>query len=700
MKSKSFFSRNLIICLSFVFLFVCKLHANNCVQLSSACCQIGQLNLAGMCAQLILPGDTTIDEGGLYKLPQNTQGCITVDADNVRIDLCGATLHCPDGPAITILPGHTNIEIKNGKIKGTPDLANDGILTYSSSQLINIKDMKIYSCDSAIHFVGAEGHEVKASKIKNSEFYDCNKGIFFEYTKKCVCENCEAFNCIFVGFDQTYSKFNHFDNCKAFETSNGELDERAIGFSSFAGKGNLFTECIAEGTSKTADCLYCRGAIGFLLTGTEGKMETETKIVQCIANSTSVLSTGSGIAFGIKLEPVYTGTEFKDDADFGAIVFSVDWSPDGRYLAAGGSDPNDEIKVYSFYGDDLSLTVTGVDFGGIANSVRWSPDGKYLAAGGTDNASEIRVFSFDGAQLKQVASYADFTDDVNSVDWSPDGKYLAAGVNNGPIGIFRFDATIPDLLRTGTADFGSDVNSVDWSPDGKYLAAGGEDTGAQIKVYSFNGANLVQVGDSVDFKDWVHTLDWSPDGKYLAVGGDEAGAQIKIYTFDGMSLSDPAISSVGFVANVRSVDWSPDGKYLAAGGTLINNQIKIYSFNGTNLSQEEDVNFGSFVFSVDWSPCGRFIAGGGEDDGAEVKAYCVMDAPSRCLIDSNKVCNATGGDGRHGIGISGSGDNFYISNVAYENDVNFNEAIHPRLGNTFGPKFICTPENYDNLFNG
>ncbi|MFC1841781.1 WD40 repeat domain-containing protein [Candidatus Dependentiae bacterium] len=700
MRSKHIFSKNLFIFLSFVFLFVCKSHANNCAYLSGACCQIGQLNLAGMCAQLILPGDTTIDEGGLYKLPQNTQGCITVDADDVLIDLCGATLHCPDSPAITILPGHTNVEIKNGKIEGTPDLANDGILTYSSCQLINIKDMKIYSCDSAIHFVGSEGQEIKACKIKDSEFYDCNKGIFFEYTKKCVCENCDAFNCIFVGFDQTYSKFNLFDNCKAFETSNGELDERAIGFSSFAGKGNLFTECVAEGTSKTADSLYCHGAIGFLLTGTEGKMETETKIVQCIANSTSVLSSGSGIAFGIKLEPVYTGTEFKDEANFGDVVNSVDWSPDGRYLAVGGEDEDNEIKIYKFDGTEFSdPEVDSVDFGNDVESVAWSPNGKYLAAGGTHNAAEIKAYSFDGSKLSQVGASVNFGDDVLSVDWSPDGKYLAVGGRDvfAQIKIYSFDGA--SLFQVGMSiSFGDYVQSVNWSLDGKYLAASGVNN--RIKVYSFDGANLEQVGASVDdFGGIVNSVKWSPDGKYLAAGGGPSliSGLIKVYSFDGANLEQVG-ASVDFGAFVRSVDWSPDGKYLAVGGEGEEDNIKIYSFDGTNLSPEEDVDFGSVVSSVDWSPCGRYIAGGAFND--LVRCYCAMDAPSRCLIDSNRVCNTSGGDGRHGIGISGSGDNFYISNVAYENDVNFNEAIHPRLGNTFGPKFISTPENYDNLFNG
>ena len=56
-------------------------------------------------------------------------------------------------------------------------------------------------------------------------------------------------------------------------------------------------------------------------------------------------------------------------------------------------------------------------------SVAWSPDGKFLASGANDQTVKLR----DGAVGKLRASLQGYTGDVYSVAWSPDGKTLVTG---------------------------------------------------------------------------------------------------------------------------------------------------------------------------------------------------------------------------------------------------------------------------------
>ena len=97
------------------------------------------------------------------------------------------------------------------------------------------------------------------------------------------------------------------------------------------------------------------------------------------------------------------------------------------------------IRIYRF--DRVSNTLTQVatpdvipGAGGDANSVNWSPDGQYIAVGmNTGDSVRIRIYRFDRASntLTQVATPNVIPgDEVNSVNWSPDGQYVAAGLSN------------------------------------------------------------------------------------------------------------------------------------------------------------------------------------------------------------------------------------------------------------------------------
>ena len=84
--------------------------------------------------------------------------------------------------------------------------------------------------------------------------------------------------------------------------------------------------------------------------------------------------------------------------DYGTSAQSVNWSPDGKYLAIGGFNPlsGNEVQVYSFNGSSLSL-ITSLNYITYALSVAWSPDGKYLAIGGDNGTTDVQVYSVNYA---------------------------------------------------------------------------------------------------------------------------------------------------------------------------------------------------------------------------------------------------------------------------------------------------------------
>ncbi len=80
-------------------------------------------------------------------------------------------------------------------------------------------------------------------------------------------------------------------------------------------------------------------------------------------------------------------TLWEKDIPAPAIVYSVDWSPDGERIAAGTGWPG-KLIVFDRNGNKLWESE---DLGGSVNSVSWSPDGLLLGVGGSFSR-ELKVF--------------------------------------------------------------------------------------------------------------------------------------------------------------------------------------------------------------------------------------------------------------------------------------------------------------------
>ncbi|MBQ2386807.1 MAG: PD40 domain-containing protein [Bacteroidales bacterium] len=248
-------------------------------------------------------------------------------------------------------------------------------------------------------------------------------------------------------------------------------------------------------------------------------------------------------------------------------VESVCWSPDGKYLASGlaimtkeknlwngnkylgKTDPvyTGEINLWDVSREKCIQTLEGHS-GGVY-SVCWSPDGKYLASGSADRTLIIWDAK-SGEKLKTLKGHSDL---VKSVCWSPDGKYLASGSSDRTLIIW--DANSGKKLQT-LYGHSNNVGSVSWSPDGKYLASGSADR--TLIIWDAKSGQKLKSLEGHSFFVW--SVCWSPDGKYLVSGSWDstliiwdANSGEKLKTLEGHSDW------------VNSICWSPDGKYLVSG---------------------------------------------------------------------------------------------------------------------------------------
>ncbi len=138
-------------------------------------------------------------------------------------------------------------------------------------------------------------------------------------------------------------------------------------------------------------------------------------------------------------------------------------------------------------------------------SVRFSPDGKWLMSGGKDRTIQV----WDVAAQRHIRMLAREEDSVYALDFSPDGSRIAVGVRNGDVKIIEVQSG-RTIWRVRTHD--ASVHGVDYHPSGNYVAAASFD--GTISVYDAATGKQERVLRGHTKK--VADVAFSPDGQHLA----------------------------------------------------------------------------------------------------------------------------------------------------------------------------------------
>jgi serine/threonine protein kinase/Tol biopolymer transport system component len=194
----------------------------------------------------------------------------------------------------------------------------------------------------------------------------------------------------------------------------------------------------------------------------------------------------------------------------GLVAFA--WSPTGEQMALAFNNGNVLLMNVLTKATHL-LFANGQN--GSANVIAWSPDGKYIAAGGTTHEVDV----WDSGMGYQVYSDEGYTGDITSLAWSPNSQQIAAADTAGPVHVW--DALTGDHAFVYPGD-ASVMNTVAWSPDGNYLAAGDQKGAIQVWMSSSTTPVIIYTLHT----DAVQAVAWSPDGKRIASAGNDGAVQI------------------------------------------------------------------------------------------------------------------------------------------------------------------------------
>lgn len=206
------------------------------------------------------------------------------------------------------------------------------------------------------------------------------------------------------------------------------------------GNGFIIAICNINGVSWLQEVIYHRGTNSY-----EGPI---TIAPAANVPFTAIVTNGYYVCIGYKLNGNQFGLLWQKLASGGInYVQSVNWSPDGRYLVAGGlTGMGQQGQVFAFNGSTLT-TVTLQDFYGTSTangtniySANWSPNGSYIAFGGNTGGTGKEIQVFGGfAGCSQCTLRNNFVSGVHNQVGQGVGFFVNPGANALINNVARFN---------------------------------------------------------------------------------------------------------------------------------------------------------------------------------------------------------------------------------------------------------------------
>ncbi len=332
-------------------------------------------------------------------------------------------------------------------------------------------------------------------------------------------------------------------------------------------------------------------------------------------------------------------------------VRSLDYSPDGKLLAAGYGrwDSAGEMVVYESVTRKV-LKVVKFEKG--VASVVFSPDGNLLAV------SYWNV----GVQVWDTKTWTMKTEKttgskISRLDFSPDGKHLAAATEDGAL--MMWDVGMWEESRPFTGEFFR-FQKLAFSPDGKMLAVvGGSFNEPRFgRGLIFDVATKKQIAKIESTQAVFAGVAFSPDGKELVTG--EFGNTVTFWD----PLTGKSTGTLSLSGTVRELNYAPDGQRLAvACGDRTVYLLKNHVIERRIAGHQNE------ALSAVFTPDGKTLATGSQDATLRLwnpdnGTFLAMVLPSNAQADSQEAV----------LAVAHSPDGRYVVSTHEDGSVRLREA--------------------------
>jgi WD40 repeat protein len=279
----------------------------------------------------------------------------------------------------------------------------------------------------------------------------------------------------------------------------------------------------------------------------------------------------AGIDPTIRVWDARTGRVIKTISETTA-VFDLAFSPDGRYLAAAGTDESDAeplvLKIWNT--ETWQPAFRPLRRPRAIFAVVFSPTNDHWLALGLEDGT-VELVEFQTSRVLRVIGQHGWEIRMRGLAFCPDGKRLASLDNGGNLSVW--EVTPKEKGSKGDPLFTlrnseAPLFSVAYSLDGNTMVTGTND--GELSLWEADTGMHIRSARGV-FGGELWGLAFSSNGPWIATAGASCTAQI--WKWDAASLA-PIRTHRGHLGPIRCLAVSKDGKLLVTGG--VDKSVKLW----------------------------------------------------------------------------------------------------------------------------
>ena len=268
------------------------------------------------------------------------------------------------------------------------------------------------------------------------------------------------------------------------------------------------------------------------------------------------------------------------------ILWTTDWSPNGKYIAIGGNV--DTLKIYSksnlnpYKSLPIKNTIT---------RIKWHLTKNIIAVTTQNSEDKTSIINLDNNEKIELKGIS--PDGARGIDWNYTGEYLAVADNEGQMLIYNIKG---ELIRKflNQSNSTKSITAIDWHPKKNILTTVTD----QIRFYDIEG-NLLKSVKHRPEDVMLLSVAWHNSGNFLVTGdyGDEKNKSLLQYWNEQGELIKSIDMSKG---EYRNLAWNPKGNRLASASDA----LRIWDTNGNLISEGKSKDY---LWGVSWNEQGSKI---------------------------------------------------------------------------------------------
>lgn len=268
------------------------------------------------------------------------------------------------------------------------------------------------------------------------------------------------------------------------------------------------------------------------------------------------------------------------------ILWTTDWSPNGKYIAIGGNV--DTLKIYS---ESNLKPYKSLPIKNTITRVKWHPTKNIIAASTQNSEDKTSIINLDNNEKIELNGIS--PEGARGIDWNYTGEYLAVADNEGIILIYNIKG---ELIRKfiNQSNSTKSITAIDWHPKKNILTTVTD----KIRFYDIEG-NLLKSIKHRPEDVMLLSVAWHNSGDFFVTGdyGDEKDKSLLQYWNEqGELIKSIDISK----SEYRNLAWNPKGNRLASASDA----LRIWDTKGNLISEGLSKDY---LWGVSWNEQGSRI---------------------------------------------------------------------------------------------